>query len=105
MPKQNKHKDKSSSDDRDINRSPIRELPKTRSEQADKIIALIKKIDQKTMIHDNKESYTGYLLTVEKRLSTYDETNSDKFIDYVDKKSKAHEKTKEKGRRKSSRSK
>jgi hypothetical protein len=104
MPKQGKQaKDnKSSSDDRDINRSPRREIPKERSDQANKIIELLKKVDQKTMAHSNSESYQKYLITVTKRLTTYNEEDTDKFIDYENKKAEA-EKAKEKAKRKSSR--
>lgn len=104
MPKQSK-KDNSSQDDRDIKRSPKRELPKSRSEQSQKIIALLKKIDQPTMAHDNRDSYIKYLSTVEKRLVTYD-VEDEKFVDYEDKKSKVQEKaTNNKGTRKSNRKK
>ena len=104
MGKQDKkiNKNSSSSDDRDINKSPRREIPKDRSDQAEKIIDLLKKIDQKTMAHSNSDSYQKYLTTVTKRLSTYDEDDQDKFIDYENKKAEA-EKAKEKAKRKSAR--
>jgi hypothetical protein len=81
----------SSSDARDVNKSPIRDLPKSRSDHAEIIIKLLKKIDQPTMAHSNRDSYLKYLDTVRKRLATYD-SDDERFKDYESEKSKANEK-------------
>lgn len=98
MGKQSKNKS-NGSDDRDVNKSPIKDLPKSRSDHSERIIKLLKKIDQPTMVHSNSDSYINYLETVHRRLKTYDQ-DDEKFRDYEEEKAKLNEKPKRKSNRK-----